>query len=320
MKLRPLPWQQPQWQQLQLARGRQRLAHAVLLTGPAGVGKHQFMAALIASLLCEQPQDQGVACGACRGCIQREAGSHPDLLLLRPPEGKKQIAIESVRGLSEKLALARHYPTPRIAVIDLADQLNASSANALLKLVEEPPAATHLIFINERLQRLPATLRSRCQMFRFGLPPVAQSLAYMGEMGVSESLAEVLLLQAGGAPLRAVEAHRPEQVEALEQWQKMVDSVAAGRSPAQTQQAIAKEDAPAFLLWLQRATEQRLKQAVAGLSQESLDPSGLLKISDEIGRARRVLEGNGNPQMVIESVMILWWKAHRQVAQQRGKA
>ena len=202
----------------------------------------------------------------------------------------------------------------------LADQLNASSANALLKLVEEPPAATHLIFINERLQRLPATLRSRCQMFRFGLPPEELSLALMVEMGVPEKAAGALLLQAGGAPLRAVEAHQPEHIEALQQWQKMMDAVAGGRSPAQGPQAVPKEDAAAFLLWLQRSTQQRLKQAFAGAGNEPLEAAGLLKISDEIGRARRLLEGNGNPQMVIESVMILWWKAHRQVAQQRGKA
>ena len=78
------PWQAEQWQQLQSRLETDRLAHGLLMTGPAGVGKCDFATAFAHSVLCRQPTANQQACGRCEACLLMQAGTHPDLLNLNP--------------------------------------------------------------------------------------------------------------------------------------------------------------------------------------------------------------------------------------------
>jgi DNA polymerase-3 subunit delta' len=156
---------------------RNRLAHAYLFIGPDGTGKRLFANSLGWCLFCERfPEAELEACGECSACRQMMAGTHPDHLAIGLPAGKKELPIELFRGPPERkgreglchdLSLKPMAGMRRVAVIDDADRMNAASANALLKTLEEPPPNSLLILIASNVDSLLPTIRSRCQQIRF---------------------------------------------------------------------------------------------------------------------------------------------------------
>jgi DNA polymerase-3 subunit delta' len=181
------PWQQSQWQQVNQLVSSQRLPHALFLQGNQGLGKAGFAVSLASALLCKQPAADHQACGMCQACQLLAAATHPDLYYLRPTakensKSKKpalSIRIEDIRALCEKLNQTSQYGGYRIAILDQADQLTLSAANSLLKTLEEPGNNVLIILISARAQRLPVTIRSRCQALRFTVPEENQSLLWL---------------------------------------------------------------------------------------------------------------------------------------------
>jgi DNA polymerase-3 subunit delta' len=145
-----------------------RLGHAYLFAGPAGVGKHTLAREIGRALLCETLGKTLAACGQCASCSLANAGTHPDLILAARPEEKVDVPIEVVRGVIENLSLKPARGGRKVAILDDADDLNAQSANALLKTLEEPPPGSVLFLIGgptpERQYR---TILSRCQVVPF---------------------------------------------------------------------------------------------------------------------------------------------------------
>lgn len=157
---------------------RGRLAHTYLFAGSAGVGKSLFARILAQCLLCERVTDEDLdTCGECSSCRQMSAGSHPDFFYVGCPEGKGEMPVALFLGEKEKrgqeglihdLALRPMIASRRVAIIDDANQMNEEGANAMLKTLEEPPADSLLILIAENLDPILPTIRSRCQLLRFG--------------------------------------------------------------------------------------------------------------------------------------------------------
>lgn len=200
MKHEILPWHASQWAHLQAARQQGRLAHALLLGGPAGTGRGLFGRMLAASLVCEARCPDGTACGQCASCLQFAAGSHPDIFHVEPAEAGKAIGVDRVRALIDSLHLTASRQN-KVGLIDPADALTTSAANSLLKTLEEPPSGAYLILLSARSGRLPATIRSRCQRVPFGMPDAGQALAWLGQQDINEP--DNWLARAGGAPLQA---------------------------------------------------------------------------------------------------------------------
>jgi len=223
-----LPWLQPAWRQLQESRRKGQLAHAILLRGRAGFGKSQLVSALVASLLCDNPATPGEACGTCRGCALLAAGSHPDLLRLVPAEPGKSILIDQVRELGGYFALRPHYGTTKIAVLEPADALNRAAANALLKILEEPPAGALIVLTAARAERLPATVRSRCQQHVIDRGSVHNILTWLDQQGGHPAGNAEALARAGGSPLRALEFVDPTLASAIDRLPDALAGVAAG--------------------------------------------------------------------------------------------
>ena len=306
--LKPLPWQEDLWLRVTSLVLQDRLTHALLIAGPRGVGKRQFARALTAFILCEARS--GFACGACRSCLQFEAGHHPNAVTLqrevdeKTGKEKRDIGIEQIRDLGERLALSSHYGQAKVALIDPVDALNLNGSNALLKTIEEPPAKSHLILISERPQALPATLRSRCQRLRLAPPARHEALAWLGD---SRDAADALD-QAHGAPLRAREVLASGQLERGRKWAGELHAIATqGRDPLVVAAAIGKEDAVAFMEWLLTWLAAQLKERVsAGVGAE-----GIEALIQETLSAHARLRANANQQLLIESLLILWWRVGR---------
>ena len=199
-----LPWHEKPWRQLQQRRSAGRLPHALLLTGPAGLGKWVFARRLAGASLCAAPATDGDACGRCRGCHLFRAGSHPDFSAVRPAEDGKAIKVDQIRELRDFLSLTTQYGGHKIALLEPADRLNLNAANSLLKTLEEPPGNSLLLLVADQPARLPATVRSRCQLVRFDIPPAEEALPWLASRTTGGLEPRVLLDAAGGAPLAAL--------------------------------------------------------------------------------------------------------------------
>lgn len=212
------PWQEAVWARLP-ALGR--LPHAVLLAGPRGGGKNQFARALAARLLCETAQPGERACGACEACHWWAAGHHPDMCFVMPAteddsaDGAEksapasgarsgQIRIDQIRALADFLGVGAVRGGRRVVLISPAEAMNAATANALLKVLEEPPANTQFILVADEPRRLLPTVRSRTQVWNFGPPERAAAVSWLHARGVHG--AEAMLDLAGGMPLLAADS------------------------------------------------------------------------------------------------------------------
>ena len=205
-----LPWQHTVWQQL--LRYRSSLPHALLFTGKAGIGKFLLAKMFAQLLLCQQP-NATISCGKCHSCHLYTSGHHPDFYLIEPEEVQKAIKIEQVRALNQELMQKPFLGGVRVIVVHPLQALNQASANALLKVVEEPPARTLFIFCGEESTTIPPTLRSRCQVMRLAAPSLAVAHAWLAQQ-IGGSTATQLLALSQGAPLTALAMQ-----EHLAQWQ-----------------------------------------------------------------------------------------------------
>ena len=314
-----LPWHHPSWHRLLEMRQQGRMPHALLLSGAEGVGKARFARQLAESLLCEQPAENGLACGKCRQCLLLKADSHPDLRQVGPEEGKQQIGIEAVRELVAGNTLSVGEDAHRVFIIDPADSMSRAAANALLKTLEEPIPGSLIVLLSARSDRLPVTIRSRCQMLAFALPEEEASIAWIAEnTGMQPEQARQLLQLAGGAPLKV-----PALIERdeLQRHNRLLEDFAAiavgGASVVQTGESWLKETGlPHLLKYLVAWLSAIIRSKMAPASQlafpplqtlsERLDLRLAYQLLDRLYDAERMSMNNLNPQLVLESILLEW--------------
>ena len=318
----PLPWHEDNWRMLMDALAAGRLAHALLLAGPAGLGKGQFARRLSQALLCQARADDGGACGHCQSCQLFQVGNHPDFKVVEPVEDKKVIAVDQIREMTEFLSLKSQYGHYRSIRIMPAERMNESAANSLLKTLEEPPAGTVLMLVTDRPARISATLRSRCQKITFGLPERASALAWLRPRLPEpvQKEADVLLALANGAPLAALElsaddlvTHRRPMLEDMERL------FARQGDPVAITDKWLKLDAKASLYWLYSWLVDMARLKMAGTEphlanpdfredlrriSELIDVTDLLSIISHVERAVLQVEGQVNQQLLLEDLLI----------------
>lgn len=321
----PLPWQSAAWARIDQARRRQQLTHAWLLAGPEGVGKRAFARSLAASLLCAAADALGRACGQCRACRMLSAGGHPDAHLLtldghlglaavkglQAEEGlsfwtpkrdsaRRDIAVDAVRSLLEKLAVAPHLGGARVIVVHPASEMSEATANSLLKTVEEPPANTFLLFLAEFPQALKQTIRSRCQLLRFAPPPAGEALDWLRARFPQADAA--LLADAGGAPLKAAEWLASDEPARRQRWRRLLGEVEARRlDPLQAAAELGrdKHEVGAICRYWQEQLRVQLRQGRWSARHEQF-------LALLLEGLRRLEDTNASPQLLLESLLLRW--------------
>ena len=198
--------------------------HALLIAGPAGIGKTTLADDLAAGLLCDEADPAARPCRVCRGCRLVVSGGHADLHRLVPGGAGDQIRIGdrsepepgTIRRLISELALLPVEGGARVAIVERAERLNEEAQSALLKTLEEPPAGVTIILCVEREDQLLPTVRSRCVRLRLGPVGTRDIEAILGEQGVADaSTASRLAKLASGRPgLARAWALAPEAVAA----------------------------------------------------------------------------------------------------------
>lgn len=144
-----------------------RLPHALLFHGPAGVGKATCAGILAQALNCEAGGFKD-ACGTCVSCRKVSRGLHPDIIWMTPEGKGGQIKVEKIRKeVIDKVGFRPYEGRRRLVMIDDAHRLNASSQNSLLKTLEEPPPSSLIVLATSAPESLLPTVRSRCQPLRF---------------------------------------------------------------------------------------------------------------------------------------------------------
>ena len=172
-----------------------RAPHAVLFVGPGSVGKTTLALDLAAGLLCGDPDPSARPCRVCRGCRQVASGNHPDLHRLAPdgPGGQVRIGKSTdpepgtVRHLIGELALLPVEGGARVAIVEQAHRLNDDAQNALLKMLEEPPAGVTIVLCADDEECLLPTVRSRCVRVRLGAVGGREIESWLGELGVADA-------------------------------------------------------------------------------------------------------------------------------------
>lgn len=196
------PWQTAIWKELAGLQQQERLPHALLIAGVAGLGKRDLAKLLAKRLLCESPDTARQPCLSCRSCRLFSAGHHPDFHRVLPQGKRNAILVDQIRDLIEFVSLTSQHNGRKIACVLDADRMNANAANSFLKTLEEPPNNTLLLLTSDAPQRLPATIRSRCRLVRVSKPKRQLGLDWLADQGIEEA-GELLLDLANNAPLRA---------------------------------------------------------------------------------------------------------------------
>lgn len=158
--------------QLQNAVASERVAGAYLFTGQQGIGKETVALHFANLILCEEPSEGSTPCAECRACRKIKSSNHPDLRIIRPDGA--QMKIDQIRELQREIIYHPLEGKRKIYILANTERMNDSAANALLKTLEEPPAASTLILLTENLKSMLPTIRSRCQILTFNTLPTEE--------------------------------------------------------------------------------------------------------------------------------------------------
>lgn len=300
MSARFAPWQQRAYDQAVANLDEGRLGHALLVCGPALLGKRQVAERLAAHLLgAEDP----------RAAHLIEVGTHPDfhVVTLQPnKEGTRlrtEIVIEQIRALSEKLSLTPQYGRAQVAIVDPADAINVAAANALLKTLEEPQPGRYLWLLASNPARLPVTIRSRCQRLEFRLPPHAEALAWLAAQGHGDRTAAEALEAARGHPGLADSWLRDGGMELRRDVAADLARLARGElAPLEAAQRWVADDRAG--LRLSHAADLALAEA-AGLT----DPGRTRKLAqwfDAANRTRDLLRTTVRADLAVAELLLAW--------------
>jgi DNA polymerase-3 subunit delta' len=215
------PWIQAQVRTLLLQRG-----HAWLLHGPSGLGQYPLALAMASAWLCEHPNQQG-ACGECSSCHAIRVRTHADLCMLMPEttmmdldwplsekaqseiddkkrKASKEIRVDAMRDAVEFTQRTSARGRGKVVVVFPAENMNAVTANALLKTLEEPSGDVRFVLASESAHLLLPTIRSRCLGHPMLWPNVEEGVHWLHSQGLDTNHATLLLQATGGRPAEAL--------------------------------------------------------------------------------------------------------------------
>jgi DNA polymerase-3 subunit delta' len=179
------------------------LPHALLFTGPLGVGKSRAALLLAGYAACSSEATR--PCGTCPSCRQVMAGTHPDLRIVALPPGKKEIGVDLARALKHFVQLRSIAARRKVAIVDDADRLSIAAQNALLKTLEEPAGHALLILVSASSGGLLSTVRSRCQRIVFQPLSEDEVRAVLERCGVEHDEARQWAARSDGSPGRVMQ-------------------------------------------------------------------------------------------------------------------
>jgi len=289
-----------------------RLPHAMIFSGPSGVGKCTLALLVAQYLNCPSPASNGPCdncptcqriraviesryleceslkeprpCGSCSACRIR-AKCHPDVRLIEPE--KNTIRIEQVRELIGEIAFQPLEARYRVVILDPAEQMRPEAHNSLLKTLEEPPSRTVIILVTTNPYMLLQTIRSRSRMLQFGEIPQSQIEQHLVDHeGKTVEEARLAAVLSGGSMAAALDFNTEEYLDIRQQALQFVTLLLRrGKfSEASALAAQIAKDKQSFQLWIESVTALLRDIYYAGSAIERVGQRDLLETIEELSR------------------------------------
>ena len=298
-----------------------KIPQALLLAGIEGIGKNALAKQLAQAINCEKrprvQKDPEVlahwCCGNCPSCRKIESHNHPDIFSIAPQ--RDQIRIDTIRTLITQLGFTPYIASYRFVLIRCAEKMTAAASNALLKILEEPPAQTHFILTTTNASHLLPTILSRCQVIRFQPWPDDVIVSHLKDQyHLDQSSAEMTVKLAAGSPIKAIEFAQKNWVK-LQQW--AIDALNQADRLSRRQQlclaerlAQKKSDLETLLLWFKAVILEMAKKQSLEIEQQQSDRhvrkslQRLIRRYEAIEKTLFFLSTNANKRMLLESMLL----------------
>lgn len=243
-------WIAPAW--VKLLSQPERLPHALLVTGPVGIGKRVFAQELARRLLCERATGTAYACDQCASCTWFASGNHPDFRFIAPEselqaeadasdskneggdKASSQIRIDQVRPLADFISTSSHRHGWRVVVLQPAEAMNLHAANSILKLLEEPTNNTLFIMVSDEPNKLLPTILSRCRKLALNKPSYESARAWLQHQAgksADAGLLDASLALCSGAPYLAAELAQGQAAGVYAEFVKHLAQGSAAQDP-----------------------------------------------------------------------------------------
>lgn len=336
-------WQRTSWESFTAS--FEKLHHAQIVTAPAGYGLREFCLAMAQYTLCSDIDPERYAwCGKCQNCQLFSAGTHPDFHVVcnevesvqgrvgtigqysyryqdesvrkKKAQLKKIIPIDHVRSLIEHFMQRPHIAPRKVGLILPADRLNINAANALLKLLEEPPADSLLILLSSEPSRLPSTVLSRCVRIHLPRPDHAQARTWLAGRTAPENI-DLALELTDGAPFKARELCETGLLQTQGELLKgLVGVCQKTASPYQMSGSLNKLDFEEAIKWLQVFIMELIRWKTAGkiprwhagagqdLMPERFSDEKLFQVYDCLCGYRRIARGSLNEELALDTIFL----------------
>jgi len=299
-----MPWHAQEWTHLQRQLAIEQLPHALLLVGGQSTGKSQFALALARSLLCSATEGS-FNCGRCRACELSASGSHGDFLWVQPMENSRVIKIDQIRDTVRFINKTAGFGLRKVIVIAPIESMNINASNALLKSLEEPANNTYLLLVCNRLFSVPATIRSRCQILRFGIPPREACLDWLDITTGNRDQSRHVLELADGLPMLGHQLFCRDRGEEFEARCLGLKALFGGDSTS-TQPTIVWSEVDIDMFLDQFTLEmQKLLESLSLNQLKTNRGKSFFRILDDIARLQSAIGAgaNLNKQLVMESLL-----------------
>lgn len=291
---------------------KENIPHAFIFSGPARIGKKMMALEFAKSIFCEKKGDTNEPCGKCYACRTISELAFPDLAFIEAEEGSKEIKIEQVWQLSEKLSLKSYGNSYKIGIINDAHLMNVYAQNSLLKTLEEPKGKSVIILVTAYPEMLISTIRSRAQNLKFSLLPKEAIEKQLISLGAKEDDAKEIALMSSGQIGKAIDFfNNPDKVKIFNQAVKDIETLCAADYHKRFEYAKKMTDATEtneiiMEIW-ERFFRREMLYKIFGSKNRlaKYSVADLVRIIKDVSKVKHLIAAtNVNKKLAIENLLI----------------